>query len=70
MLGGVINECHCAALRVSKPLVREEPLRHGRPSGLTGLSSMLTLFGPVGEFSVDIQGVRLLRAHDPLIDGQ
>jgi hypothetical protein len=31
---------------------------------------MLTLFGPVGEFSVDIQGVLVLRAHDPLIEGQ
>jgi hypothetical protein len=38
-----------------------EPLCHGRPSGLTGSSGMLTLFGPGGEFSLDIQDVRVLR---------
>ena len=42
-------------------MLPSEPLCHGRPSGLTGSSGMLTLFGPGGEFSLDIQDVRVLR---------
>ena len=42
-------------------MLPSEPLCHRRPSGLTGSSGMLTLFGPGGEFSLDIQDVRVLR---------